>query len=180
MLIISPAFAQEEAKEPMVITSDSLEFESLEAGNVFRFSGNVKIEAEALQARCKQMEIHTLKSSSGGESIDVGAIEVIEATGNVYIKQGERTAMADKAYIYPKEEKIVLEGSPSIEDAQGGVVTGHRITMNRAQGLAQVEGGESQKRPTVRLNAIPDVRKKMTKETTEEDLDEAPSTPENK
>jgi lipopolysaccharide export system protein LptA len=83
------------------------------------------------------------------------ALETIEATGDVTIKQAGRVSTAAKALILPKEQKVVLEGDAVVDDDRGRV-SGHRITLLQGQRRALVEGaGSGDGRARITLPAMP-------------------------
>jgi len=120
----------------------------------------VRIRSEDLEARCDRMEVHTTKGADGEEGLDpagFGAIRLIEATGSVEIQQGTRRATADRALIFPREEKVILEGEPVLRDGRG-VVRGYRMILYGEDGRIAVEPGPGGEQPRVELPSVEELR----------------------
>jgi len=117
-------------REPIVVTSARMKADKL--GERVTFSGEVTLKKEAM----------TLNSDSVTVFYDAGtrAIREIEALGNVIVRKEGRTAFANRALYYSKEEKIVLTGDARIieKDNQLG---GERITLFIRDDRSIVEGG---------------------------------------
>ena len=117
-------------REPIVVTSARMKADKL--GERVTFSGEVTLKKEAM----------TLNSDSVTVFYDAGtrAIREIEALGNVVVRKEGRTAFANRALYYSKEEKIVLTGDARIveKDNQLG---GERITLFIRDDRSIVEGG---------------------------------------
>lgn len=117
-------------REPIVVTSTSMKADKL--GERVTFFGEVTLKKEAM----------TLTSDSITVFYDArtSAIREIEALGNVIVRKEGRTALADRALYYSKEEKIVLTGDARIieNDNQLG---GERITLFIREDRSIVEGG---------------------------------------
>ncbi len=135
------------------ITSDSLEVINTEKGNRFIFSGSVAIQGEDFLATCDRMEVKT--DSTGAD--DFGAIALIEATGEVTIRQGSRVATAGKALIYPQEDEVVLEDGPKVADGRG-TVTGYRMILHGKDRKITVEPGPDGVQPRVELPSLRSIR----------------------
>lgn len=143
-----------------VIDSNHLAVARGEEGNRFVFSGEVRIRSEDLEASCDRMEVHTTKGADGEEGLDpagFGAIRLIEATGSVEIQQGTRRATADRALIFPREEKVILEGEPVLRDGRG-VVRGYRMILYGEDGRIAVEPGPGGEQPRVELPSVEELR----------------------
>ncbi|MFP4357318.1 MAG: LptA/OstA family protein [Puniceicoccaceae bacterium] len=150
-----------EESERTVIESERLSVIHTEQGNRFIFSGNVRVTGSDFEAECDRMEVRT--TAGRGEDDGFGAIEVVEATGNVRVLQGGREATAGKAFIYPAENRVVLEDGPAVRDGRG-TVTGHRMILRGAEGRIEVEPGPEGNRPRVELPDLDAVRKSAEEE----------------
>ena len=144
----------EESKQT-VIESERLSVIHTEEGNRFVFSGNVRVTGVDFEAECDRMEVRT--TARDGDGGGFGAIEVVEATGNVRVLQGGREATAGKAFIYPAENRVVLEDGPVVRDGRG-TVSGHRMILRGTEGRIEVEPGPEGSRPRVELPDLDAVR----------------------
>jgi lipopolysaccharide export system protein LptA len=139
--------------EKTVITSDQLDVINTEKGNQFIFSGSVKIAGSDFIALCDRMEVRTDSS----EENDFGAISVINAIGNVTIRQGDRIATAGKAVIYPEINEVILEDQPTVRDGRG-TVSGYRMILHGADRKITVERGPDGEQPRVELPTLESIR----------------------
>lgn len=152
------------AQKDTVITSDTLEMETLEDTHVFEFQGNVNLESAGLDATCNNLKIYAKKNlNTGGKTASFKGVDKIVATGNVVMKQDGRVVTAGYAEVYPELGKVVLEKNPQISDEEG-VVAGHRITLYRDNESALIEGStEGNERPKVKLKSMPKLGLKRSK-----------------
>lgn len=127
---IAPGGAVGEKREPIVVTSLSMQAERL--GNVVTFLGDVVLKKEEI----------TLYSDTVVVFYDEGAktIREIEARGNVVVRRDDRVAFANHASYYTKEEKIVLTGGARIIENENEL-GGDRITLFVREDRSIVEGG---------------------------------------
>jgi len=144
----------EEASETTVIQSDHLEVIGGETGNRFIFSGSVRIDGMDFVATCERLEVRTTSEpTEEGDDTGFGAIDLVEATGSVRIRQDTREATAGKALIYPAEDRVVLEDDPVVRDAKG-TVRGYRMILFGKTQKITVEPGPGGQRPTVELPSL--------------------------
>ena len=139
-----------------VVKSQLLEMVEEPVHTRFLFSDEVEVSATNLNITCENLNIITRKIHNlytlSKTSLEV---ERIEAVDNVLIAQKGRTSTSGKAFILPKESKVVLEGLAVVQDADGRVA-GHRITLLQGQRRAIVEGGgPAGERARITLPAIP-------------------------
>ena len=122
----------------------------------FLFSNEVEVTATNLTVTCKQLNLITRMVDNANTSNKTSLeLERIEAVDNVLIAQKGRTSTSKKAFILPKESKVVLEGMAGVQD-EDGRVAGHRITLLQGQRRAIVEGGGPEgERARITLPAIP-------------------------
>ncbi len=124
-----------------VVTSHLLRMIEEPSQTLFRFTEDVKITATNLDATCDRLDVITQEATSANPSAKSPLeLERIEAHDNVVIKQTGRTATSKKAFILPKEGKVILEGQAVVQDERGRVA-GHRMTLLQGQRRAVVEGG---------------------------------------
>ena len=124
--------------QPIDIRSDRLE--ANDAKKQMRFIGNVVAKQGDLTIYAQEI---TLYYSEGG-----GDIDRVEALRDVRIVQGEKVATGQKGVFHNREAKIVLTGSPRVNQGQD-FISGEQITVfineERSEVLGQ-EGG--------RVNAV--------------------------
>lgn len=139
------------------IRSRLLEMVDEGAETRFRFTDAVEVNATNLTAGCGVMEVFAARKN-GGDGRRMGtdvAIRRIEAEDAVHIRQRGREATAEQAVIRPAAGTVVLEGNAVVKD-EGGTVSGQRMTLNRGQRRAVVEGGEAPgERARITLPAMP-------------------------
>lgn len=169
-----------EAPRRTIVDSESLTMQSLPDRNLFYFTGNVVVTGTNLRVLCDEMEVIANRVREDAEAAigEIGSIEKIVAMGNVRIFQAGREARAGRAEVLPETGKVVLTDNPIVIDSQAEV-TGWRITLEQGAKTALVEQDPSgNQRPTVRLDALPDLGydpaeeedEDSTTEATEEDL----------
>jgi lipopolysaccharide export system protein LptA len=124
------ARSRKAVQEPMVITSNRMEGEQL--GEKVTFTGSVLLKKEGM----------TLQSDSMIVYYDPGSkdIKQIDASGNVIVRKDGRTAVANKAFYYSRDEKIVLTGDARIIE-KDNELGGTKITLFMRNDHSIVEGG---------------------------------------
>lgn len=139
-----------------IITSQTLELiEGVDFDN-FYFQGAVEVLGEGFFVSCEHLHVisRAEKNDAAGTKLQIGKIETMDASGNVYIEQDDKKAWAQQAQVLPDEEKMILTKDARLKDERG-TVAGHRITLFKGQKEAIVEGGEEQQRPTLILHKLP-------------------------
>ncbi len=143
-------------KGQTIINSDQITLESSDFLSQFTFTGNVEIHGNNLYVSCEKMYVISRRSGDKEATVgEIGNINSVIALGNVRIEQGDRVAMAGRAEILPREDKVILEDSPTVIDG-GSTVRGHRMILLKGERKAIVEGAEGE-RPTVTLPMIEDL-----------------------
>ncbi len=142
-----------------VVTSNSLRMIEEPERTVFRFTEDVSVVGTNLDARCDQLDViateQTATNAKTGRVTDRLEVQRIEALDHVVVTQAGRVATAEKAFILPKEGKVILEGNAVVNDDRGRV-SGHRMTLLQGQRRAIVEGGGPEnKRATITLPEMP-------------------------
>lgn len=130
--------------KPIVIKSHTLEWDN--AKETVTFSGEVNAEMEDFVVDCPKMQI-IYKSTSDQKSSDSveAKIEKIVASGGVKITRSEGgTATAERAIFYQMDEKLVLEGNPSVKQGRD-LLEGDRITIFLKENRSLVEGSKEKK-----------------------------------
>ena len=133
------------APEETIILSRTLHMIEEPEQTLFRFTGDVEIQATNLTATSDRLLVTAKEqeaSSSGGASDLSHGLEVekIEAFDNVVVQQDGRVVTGDKATILPLEGKLMIEGHAVVQDDRGKV-TGHRLIFLQGERRAIVEGG---------------------------------------
>ncbi len=109
----------------------------------FLFSEEVLLTATNMRVECDQLEVFaTRQAEDDGQVGKFGAIRQIIASGNVRIEQAERTATCQKAVVQPNQERIVLSGSPVVEQPGGRVTTFNpedEIILDRGNGKISID-----------------------------------------
>jgi lipopolysaccharide export system protein LptA len=118
-------------REPIVITSDSMEAEKL--GDTVTFTGNVVLKKEGMTLTSDSMVVFYEPQSKG--------IREIDAYGNVVVRKEGRVAFSKKASYYSREEKIVLTGEARIIENENQL-GGETITLFMRDERSVVEGGK--------------------------------------
>jgi len=140
--LASPAAAQlaRNSDAPVDITADSLEVVNTECLSIW--SGS----AEALQDRTR-LRADVLKTfnqkgadKAGGQSAPCGALQRIEAIGNVFYVTPQQRVRGNNAVYEVTSERIVITGDVVAVSGQN-VIRGDRLTVDVASGNAQMESG---------------------------------------
>ena len=133
------------SKDPIDITSDKLDFDQKK--RLATFTGNVV----ARQAETS-LEADTLKVVFAEP--DQSLQEIIATGKEVVIKLQGKKAICRKMHYYAGERKIVLTGSPSLDDGKN-IISGEEITFFIDEERSVVKSGQ-QKR--VRTTIFPGQR----------------------
>ncbi len=125
-----------DSKDPVDITADKLDFDQKKriavfSGNVVARQAETTLEAEVLQ----------VVFSSGSEQ----DLKEIIATGKkVIVKLEDKKAVCRKMHYYADGRKIVLTGSPSIDDGKN-VISGEEITFFIDDERSVVKSGQKRR-----------------------------------
>lgn len=105
------------------------------------FRENVIVTGTNLRVTSDKMEVYLDKEDGldGGSGSLAGDVKRIIARENVEIVQAGRTATCQTAELLPRGGIVILTGQARVVDAEG-TAEGHRITLNRGQRRARVEG----------------------------------------
>lgn len=151
---VEPASGTEQ--QETVVTSRLLRMIEEPGQTLFRFTEEVVVQATNLDATCERLDVITREQAKAKPDAKTPLeLERIEAHDKVVIKQTGRTATSQKAFILPKEGKVILEGQAVVQDERGRVA-GHRMTLLQGQRRAIVEGGGPEgERARITLPAMP-------------------------
>jgi lipopolysaccharide export system protein LptA len=136
----TPAAADKDQPPPIQITADQLTAD--EKLSVAEFSGNVEAVQGEFVIKADRLKIYykTDMSQEGDAQNPSGAIEKIEAIGNVRIKAEEVSAQTGRAEYDARTMKLMLIGEDSVVSSGKNRISGSRITYFRADGKIKIEG----------------------------------------
>ncbi len=139
-----PAAAQlaQNSDAPVDITADSLEVVNNECTSIW--SGSAEALQDRTRLRADVLKTFSAKGparqgSQSGQS-SCGALERMEATGNVFYVTPQQRVRGDRAVYDVTSEKIVITGDVVAVSGQN-VIRGDRLVVNVATGNAQMESG---------------------------------------
>ncbi len=147
---------------PTVVESRYLRMMEEPTRTIFRFAEDVSVQATNLDASCDRLDViatpNALADLSGGGSSGRLEVDRVEAFENVEIKQTGRVATSKRAFILPREGKVILEGDSVVTDDRGRV-SGYRMTLLQGERRAIVEtGGTDRPRNTITLPPMSGVK----------------------
>jgi len=140
LLALPPFFSSLHAAEtvtpvPTELRSQKLEMTSTDDETTAIATTDVILTGTNLRITCDQLTI--IATRVGDRNATIGTLEkfkYILATGNVRIVQGDRETTSQRAEVFPREDKVVLSGSPVVIDHSTGIVaTGEPIILLRGQ-----------------------------------------------
>ena len=133
---------------PTNITSDSMEYSA--NSQTVTFKGNVYVKRLDFELRSKTLTVYLKKeekndvaSTSSGTAtsgMKAGDVDYLVAEGNVRMKSEEKRGECQKATYYTTDDKIVMEGSPKLFDADNRI-EGRVITHFIEKNYSKVDGG---------------------------------------
>ena len=135
------------SKEPIVVTSDRLEYDYRDNVVVYRGAvqatqGRLKITSDTLTVTFADAEDGAGKPAEGGLALGGGAARLREivAVGTVRIEDGTRWATGGRAVFDQKNRTLVLSESPVLHDGANEVL-GDRVIVYLDEDRSVVEGG---------------------------------------
>ena len=146
--------------EKINITSDTLEVDT--RNNSFVFKGSVKVVQGETVINSDELHIHYRDKQSEQQTEDEeesGAIEKIEARGNVDILFDGRTAKSDKAVYLADKEILQLIGEESTVIDGPNKIVGSKITLYRTEDRIKVESSRSNPADRVTATFFPGAKK---------------------
>ena len=151
-LALSSAFAQDEEQKgpfggfkhdnnaPIDITSDSLEVRQSEQLAIF--TGNVVAGQGTLRLTAERLDVFYDEEQEGG---DTGAIEKINATGNVFLSNGSETAQG-AAGTYDVTTGLVTMTGDVVLTQGTNAISGPKLEIDMNTGVGRVFGGRVKSR----------------------------------
>lgn len=137
------------SKEPITITSDTLEYEYKDGiivyrGDVLAVQGEVKIKSNELRITLAKTDDGKKKSGDNAvgalDDASASKLQSVVATGSVRIDQGTRWAVGGKATFDQSNRTLVLTENPVMHDGPNEVA-GDRVVVFLDENRSMVEGG---------------------------------------
>lgn len=142
----APIWAQTpKANVPIEITSDKLTSNPDE--KYVEFSGNVRVIYDTFNITSAKLRIYYEQKKDAGDDnpLAVEGIKSIAAIGNVVIKSPDYNVNAERAEYNVKTEVATFTGKEVRVEQDKNLITGTKITIDRAQGRINVEGNPEDK-----------------------------------
>lgn len=143
---------------PTTIESGALELFSTEKETTFTYSRGVRITATNLVLTCDHLVV--IARRSGDPAALVGRQEKLKslvASGNVRLVQDDREATADRAEVFPDDDRVILTGNPVVRSVKDGwEQRGPRMELLRGERRAVIRG-EGAERPRTILPPLKDL-----------------------
>lgn len=171
LLFPSFAFAQDAAKrfdtkQPIEITSDSLEVEQQE--NVATFVGNVVAIQGDVRLKSDRMTVYYRSEEEKKAAPDQQSIKKIDVEGNVFLSTPDETGSGARGNYDVVKEEIHLFDDVVLTRGKN-ILKGSQLTYNFAQGRSIITGGavaeegESKGKQRVRALFVPDDKESAKK-----------------
>ena len=137
------------SKEPITITSDTLEYEYKDGvivyrGDVLAVQGEVKIKSNELRITLAKSDDGKKKNGENAvgalDDASASKLQSVVATGSVRIDQGTRWAVGGKATFDQSNRTLVLTENPVMHDGPNEVA-GDRVVVYLDENRSVVEGG---------------------------------------
>lgn len=163
-LAAGPAAAQlnQNSDAPLDITADALEVVNNQCLSIW--SGSAEALQDRARLRADVLKTYSKKGAAkpGGQSAPCGALERIEAIGNVYYVTPQQKVRGDAATYEMSTDKIVVTGDVVAVSGQN-VIRGDRLVINAATGDAQMESAaKGRGKPRPRAVIYPDDKSGQT------------------
>ncbi|MCK5539663.1 MAG: lipopolysaccharide transport periplasmic protein LptA [Deltaproteobacteria bacterium] len=128
------------SKEPIDITSDELDFDQKKliatfTGNVVALQDETSLQADTLEVFFAESDDHSLR-------------EIIASGTEVVIKMLGKKALCRRMHYYADERKIILTGSPSLDDGKN-IISGEEITFFLDEDRSVIKGGQQKRVKTI-------------------------------
>ncbi len=137
-------------KEPIVVTSDTLEYDYktnvvVYRGDVIAAQGDTKVRSDTLT-----VTLAAQKDSDPADTAKKGdqRLQEVIAVGNVRIDNGTRWATGGRAVFEQATRMLVLTENPVLHDG-ANEVSGDRVTLYLDENRSVVEGGRRRVKATV-------------------------------
>ncbi len=165
----APSLAQEaknnrfSSKEPIEITSDTLEVQQLE--NIAIFTGNVVAIQNDVRMKSDKMTVYYTSSEEKKTDTSKQTVKKIDVDGHVFLSTPEETASGDHGNYDVVGEEIHLFDNVVLTRG-ANTLKGNQLTYNFATGKSIVSGGTiaetgaSKGKERVRALIVPEDKKK--------------------
>ena len=133
---------------PLNISGDHSEM--VQNGKELIFRGRVEVVRGENRLRCDTLQVffrprgtapRAQRSAAGSGALDGGNIDHAVAEGDVYIVTGDEVVRGDTTVYTAADDTIVTTGKEVILKRGEDVAVGTRLTVQRAKGVAFLEGG---------------------------------------
>lgn len=123
------------ALEDTIVTCDHFESVSTDKEMTTYLTGHVVVTGTNIKMTCDRMEIISLRSGPKDQLVSKeNQFKSLFAFGHVKIVQGERVATCEHAEVLPGENKIILRGTPMVEDTERKITwTGEDLELLRGE-----------------------------------------------
>lgn len=118
---------------PVEITSDALALD--QAAGTAVFTGAVKVGQGALRLAADRLEVFYAAGADGGS----GAIERMEASGNVTLSNGTEAAEAERASYVVATGLVEMDGDVLLTQGRNALAS-ERLRIDLVAGTGQLEG----------------------------------------
>ncbi|MBY8976962.1 lipopolysaccharide transport periplasmic protein LptA [Rhodobacteraceae bacterium NNCM2] len=139
-----------DSKEPIEITSDTLEVRQAEelaifTGDVIAGQGTLRLTADKLDVYYTEQEEGDAEAAAepapeGESAADTGAIERLVATGNVFLSNGTETAQGQTGTYDVKTGMVTMDGNVVLTQG-GNAISGQQLEIDLNTGVGKVFGG---------------------------------------
>jgi lipopolysaccharide export system protein LptA len=143
-------FGGTKSKEPITITSDTLEYEYKDGiivyrGDVLAIQGEVKVKSNELRITLAKSDDPNASKKKGADmsaldDASASKLQSVVATGSVRIDQGTKWAVGGKATFDQSNRTLVLTENPVMHDGPNEVA-GDRVVVYLDENRSVVEGG---------------------------------------
>ncbi|MDP3853029.1 LptA/OstA family protein [Phenylobacterium sp.] len=155
LLAAGPASAQlsQNADAPVDITADALEVVNTQCLSIW--SGSAEALQDRTRLRADVLKTYNKKAPAkgGAKGASCGALDRMEAIGNVYYVTPQQRVRGDAADYDVAGETIVITGDVVAVNGQN-VLRGERLTVNVATGDAQMEANSKGRAGKARPRAV--------------------------
>ncbi len=122
-------------KDPVNIISDKLDFD--QKNHIALFSGNVVARQAGTTLTCSKLKIIFSPKDQKPE-------EIIATGRKVVLTMQNKKAQCQKMHYFASDAKIILSGSPSLDDGKN-VITGEQIIFFVNDDRSVVKGGKNRR-----------------------------------
>jgi len=128
-----------DSTQPIEIASDTLEVRQSDQKAIF--SGDVRARQGETYMRANKFEVtYNQNTGDAGGDNGMGAIQRVQATGNVFLSTGTESAQGDWADYNVETGKVIMGDNIALTQNKN-VITGSRLNINLVSGQARIEGG---------------------------------------